>query len=479
VQNSKLTHFEFNNGNSSFMGLRNQVLRGGTYLALRQGLGMVLSLGGVLLITHVIGPTQYGLYTSANDLFLYVQIIAQLGISLYLIRGAPEEENRNAYHQASTLSLLLGIGGAALAIALLPLMQTWVRLEGFTPIAAALFLELPISLLAKVPLAKLERELNYKQVALFELANQITFISVASLLAFRGLGAWALVAGWWAQETQALLLFHWGAKLRPRWHWDQALVKKMLGYGIGFSAAQWVYQLRSLVNPLVVGRFGGAEAVGYVALVIRLVETLSFVKNATWRISIAALAKIQSDRPRLRQAVSEGMGLQVLALGPVLVAAAWALPVLIPLVFGDRWLPVTQVYPFVAFAYLTNATFNLHASVLYVIQKNWEVTLYHIVHVAAFLAAAIVLVPRLGMVGYGWAEMAGFIGYGVLNFYLVRSVGQPQYRLAAIWWAAFAAALFVYSVGWWMGLGLIFVLGLPQTWQTLQKYIQGFRNKVA
>jgi O-antigen/teichoic acid export membrane protein len=409
------------------MSLRTQVIRGGTYLAIRQGFGMMLSIGGVLLITRVIGPDQYGIYTAANDLFLYIQTIAQLGIALYLIRGAPDEENLNAYHQASTLSLLLGIAAALIGVALLPLMQTWVRLEGFSPIALALFLELPLSLLTKVPLAKLERELNYKQVAMFELANQMVYVLVSAFFAFRGAGAWSLVIGWWVQETQALLLFHWGAKLRPRWHWDLALIKKMLGYGVGFSAAQWIYQLRNLVNPLVVGRFGGAEAVGYVSLVIRLVETLSFVKNATWRISIAALAKIQSDRPRLRTAVSEGMGLQILALGPVLVAAAWTLPFVIPLLFGDRWLPAIQVYPFIAFAYLTNATFNLHSSVLLVLQRNWQVALYHLVHVAAFAALAIVLVPRLGMVGYGWAEMAGFIGYAVLHGYLVRAVGIPSY----------------------------------------------------
>jgi O-antigen/teichoic acid export membrane protein len=334
-------------------------------------------------------------------------------------------------------------------------------------------------LVAKVPLAKLERELNYRQVAMLELANQTVYILVAAFLAFRGAGPWALVIGWWVQETQALVLFHWGAKLRPRWHWDTELVKKMLGYGLGFSAAQWIYQLRSLVNPLVVGRFGGAEAVGYVSLVIRLVETLSFVKNATWRISIAALARVQDDRGRLKSAVSEGMGLQILALGPVLVIAAWVLPWLIPLLFGDRWLPAMQIYPFIAFAYLTNAAFNLHSSVLFVIQKNWNVAVFHFVHVAVFVVAAILLVPRLGMIGYGWAEVLAFVGYGALHLYLVRAVGQPNYRLAGVWWVSFSAALFVYQVGWWMALGLVGVALLPATWQTLQKYISGFQNKAA
>ena len=50
--------------------------------------------------------------------------------------------------------------------------------------------------------------------------------------------------------------------------------------------------MRLLVNPVLVGRFAGAQGVGFVALAIRLVEVLSFIKQATWRVAMAALAKL-------------------------------------------------------------------------------------------------------------------------------------------------------------------------------------------
>ena len=76
-------------------------------------------------------------------------------------------------------------------------------------------------------------------------------------------------------------------------------------------------------------------------------EIFSFVKIATWRISIATLARLQGNRERRLKAVSEGMGLQILALGPLLAVVSWIAPWLIPLVFGSRWLPVVKVYPFI------------------------------------------------------------------------------------------------------------------------------------
>ncbi|MCL1463443.1 oligosaccharide flippase family protein [Argonema galeatum A003/A1] len=457
------------------MSLRTQVLRGGTYLVLRQGLGVIISLAGVLLLTRVIGPEKYGIYAAATSIFLYLQMLSQLGIEVYLVRREGEEQ-LGVYHQAFTLLLFQGLGGMLLAVLALPLLEKWVNLEGFRSVAQVLFLGLPVVLLNQVPMARLERNLDYKRVALIELFGQLVYYLVAFPMAFRGAGVWALVGGWWVQQIQSLALLYWSANYRPGFSWDLNLVKEMLGYSTGFSASMWVWQLRTLVNPLLVGRYAGAEAVGYVALAIRIIDILSFVKAATWRISIATLGRLQGDRDRLVKAVTEGMGLQILALGPLLVAASWLLPWLIPLVFGPRWLPVVQVYAFIALSNLTNSLFNMHSSALYVLRRNWEVTAFHVVHIAIFLGSAFLLVPRFGLVGYGWAEVATLAGYVAIHFYLVRYIGNPDYRLAGLWWAACTAALFVYQLGWWAALGLVAVALLPNTQQKLKDYIASLRG---
>ena len=110
----------------------------------------------------------------------------------------------------------------------------------------------------------------------------------------------------------------------------------MLTYGFGYSSSVWVWQLRSLVNPFIVGRFAGAEAVGYIAVGIRFAEVLSFARAATWRIAMAALAKLNQNPVRLRNSVTEGMRLQALAVGLPLAAFALAAPLLVPLGLGAQ-----------------------------------------------------------------------------------------------------------------------------------------------
>ena len=457
------------------MSLRSQILHGGIYLIMREGMGMAISLGGVLLITRAIGPEQYGLFAAAFGLFYYIQNVSQLGVAVYLVRREGEEDSQ-LYHQASTLLLLLGLGVMLLAVLGFPLLEGWVKLEGFGSVSQILFLGLPVVLLSQVPLAQLERRLDYKRVALIELMGQIAYYLVALPLAFQGAGAWSLVAGWWVQQLQALGLLYWSANYRPQFYWRLDLVKQMLKFSLSFSVAGWVWQLRSLINPLIVGRYAGAEAVGYVALAIRMVEVLSFVKSATYRISIAALARLQGDRTRLEKAVTEGMGLQILALGPLLVVVSWVGPWFLPLVFGSRWLPAIEVYPFIALSCLSNAMFNMHSSALYVLGRTWEVTVFHIVNIALFAGAAFLLLPRFGLVGYGWADAMTLASYGVIHAYLVRDISSPDYRLVGLWWSAFAIALFSHQLGWWVVLGLVAVALWPDTYQKLGGYIKSLRG---
>ena len=457
--------------------LRTQVLRGGTFLVIRQGLGVIIGLGGVLLLTRAIGPEKYGLYAACLNIFGYVQSLSQLGIEIFVVRREGEEDSQ-VYHQAFTLLLLLGLGGMLLSLLGLPLLSQWVRLDGFSSVAGVIFLGLPLVLLSQVPLARLERRLDYKRVAVIELGSQLIYYLVALPLAFQGAGVWAPVAGWCTQQIQTVGLLFLISRYRPRLCWNPDLIKQMLSYSVGYSASSWVWQLRNLVNPLVVGRYAGAEAVGYVALAIRLVEVLSFVKGATWRLSIAALGRLQGDPIRLGKAVSEGMSLQILALGPLLVAASWVSPLILPLLFGDRWLPVIQIYPFIALSYLSNAMFNMHSSVLYVLQKNWEVTAFHVVHIILFAGASLLLVPRFSsIVGYGWGEVVALGSYAVIHIFVVRNISSPDYRLPILWWSASAAALFVYQLGWWSALGLVIIAFLPSTYQQIGYYIKSLRGK--
>lgn len=457
------------------MSLRSKVMRGSAYLVFREGLGMVISIGNVLLVTRTIGPTQYGLFATAFGLSQFLQTFGHLGVGVYLIRQEGEQSPKD-YHQAFTLLLVLGVVFGSIAFLSVPLLQSWLNIDGFAPIFQLLILFSFLTIIDQAPLAKLERDLEFKRVAWVELLGQLLLFIVSLSLALKGFGAWAPTIAWCAHQTQTCILLWAVSRLRPKLCWDTHRIKAMLSYGLGVSASGWVWYLKTLINPLIVGRFAGETAVGQIALAIRMLDVLSFAKAATYRISIAALAQLQNDAKRLKQAISEGMELQLLALGPILIVASWIGPIVFPLLFGQEWIPAMSIFPLLGVTYLTNAAFNLHCSTLYVLRRNWEVTAFHAAYVVVFGILAFGLVPRFGIAGYAWAEVFSIVTYLVAHWSIQRYVGSPNYHIAVIWWAGFTLAMFSYQLGWWVVGVLGFVLLLPETRLRLMTYLKQFRT---
>jgi PST family polysaccharide transporter len=79
---------------------------------------------------------------------------------------------------------------------------------------------------------------------------------------------------------------------------------------------------------------------------------------------------------------------------------------------GERWLPMLRIFPFIASGMIVNSGFSLYSSALYVIGKNREVTLFHIVHLALFaISAWVFILFDGGITGYGYAELTALASY--------------------------------------------------------------------
>jgi O-antigen/teichoic acid export membrane protein len=458
------------------MSLRVKALRGGAIMVVRQAVGMVLSLGGVLLITRLIGPREYGIYAASTGIITFLNNFGTWGTDVYLLRKEQDPTDQD-YHQAFTLLLCIGMVFGVCLFCFRHQIGLLLRIPEAARIEPALGIGLLFSLISIPSVVKLDRDLNFKRVAFNELASQVCYFIPALPLALKGQGAWAPVAGWVTQQSMLSFLSYISVPHSFRLYFNRKLLKQMLQYGMSYSSSIWIWQLRSLVNPLIVGRFAGPEAVAYVSMSVRITDVLSFAKTATWRIALAALGKLNLDRSKLRRSITEGMRLQAIAVGGPLVTFALAAPFFLPRLFGARWTPVLQIFPFVALSYLSNAMFNLHCSVMYLMQKNIKMTLFHATHIVLFAGTAALLVPRYGFIAYGWAEIVGLLAYVVIHKFTREALGEPpRYRVAVLWYATATAILLVMFLGGnaqYLGFAFVLVpLLFAAERSTLREYLR-------
>jgi O-antigen/teichoic acid export membrane protein len=420
--------------------LRQQVLRGGFYLVGRQAIALVVSVIGVTFLVRLIGPTNYGLFTGASSITFVLGGLGTYGLDVYLVRRE-RALTKEDYDQAFTLLAISAAVVGSAAFWLGPRLLDLLDVSRFAPPLRVLAFSLPFTLLAAPALASLERSLNYRVVAIIEMTGQFLYYGVALGLALGGAGLWSPVAAYFSWQVWLMGTTYIATTYRPALTWRRSLIRDMVDYGFSYSLSNWLWQLRGLVNPLVVGHFVGPAAVGFVGLAARLVEVAAFVRTAAWRLSIAAFGRVQRDYGRFRRVVEEAMALQVLAVAPLLAALGTVGPWLLPAVLGDRWHPVIRVFPYIALGMIFQAVFTMQTSMLYVVGRGRSVIPVNALHIGLFSGGALLCVPAFGFVGFGFAELIALAGYLLLDRQ-TQKVFRVSYADALPWVLAFTPPLF-------------------------------------
>jgi PST family polysaccharide transporter len=429
---------------ASATGLRALTLRGGAYLFVREAIGLVLRVAGILLLTRLIGPVNFGLYAAPLAVTTVLATVAWMGADVFLIRQE-RPPSRRVYDQAFTFLLVSGTVVAAAGLAATFLVgPSLLDHRYLTPLRVMLG-TLPVNVIWIPAQAQLERRFDYRSLARVEIGTDAAFYGSALLLAWRGAGAFSPVVGYCCMQVWMVLAACALARYRPRLAWSAGFVRQLLGYGFSYSLANWVLRLRLLVAPLVVGHYLGPQAVGHVALVIRIADNLGFATRITTRVSVVALANVQHDLGRVRRAIEEAMAVQLLVLGTVLGGFALVADWLVPIAFGPEWAGALTVYGFVAAGAVVAAVFSVQQSLLYVLHGTTDVALGSTLNAALLAGSALALVPRLGLPGYGWAELVALAGYLAVHHSTRRRL-RFSYRRALPWAVACAPPLFAVAV---------------------------------
>jgi PST family polysaccharide transporter len=444
--------------------LKSKVLEGGIYLTLRQLIGVVVSLVSVLVIARVLGPELYGVVAVASGMLFFTIWTGKLGLEMYLIRQPDLPED--GAEQILAFFNTVGVGLCVLLWLAVPLYSL---LTGQTVVAQVLMWLVPVvwlEMVSSVCIAMMERELRFNQVGLIETIAQIANSVLSVTLVLMNWGYWGPIAGIVLQYALLALMGCYCYRISWRWRWHWKFIRSALRYSLAYSGSNLIGSLKGLTLPLFVSPLAGLEAVGIISIAIRFSDQLGILRMVVARMSVSALAKLIGNADSTRRAISRGIIYQGLLVGPIFAifscCAAWV----IPLAFGNKWLPSLYIFPFIAFATLINTVFNLHFSALYAVGHNREVARFNLWHVGLFWLACWIFLPIWGAWGFAVAEIFTLLSYLSIHYSLAKLYGAPDYRDGFYLIAATTPALFA---GPWLptavslgilviSYGLLFVL---------------------
>jgi len=364
------------------------------------------------------------------------QNLAEMGLPAALVRM---QEAPSAELQASTIGFLLVL---TVPLVLILIVLAFVVVPGIAnsseilQVVAITLLALPVYAVRAVPMAMMDREMQFGRVAAVEAADTIGFNCFALTAALLGLGVFSLSGAVPFGATLGTLVT-WIVRRRfvRRPRFDFARVRPLIGFGSRVSVLGMLYLGRDLGFVTVIGAIGGTSMAGYYAMAKRFFSFPVALSAAVSRVTLPALSQSGSQRSAR---AARMLGQIALVCGLPMALLVGAIQPLVTVLLGSRWLPTCDIVIFGALSMMLVASLAAPMNAYFLAEGKPDAPVAAIgLELIVSLALTALLIEGLHSSGIGIAMSIGSLASAVV---LLRSAGPTVRRGATAMGRAIAIA---------------------------------------
>lgn len=320
------------------MNNKTQIASAVRWLGAGRLIAQVISWTITIVVMRILSPQDYGIAAMSATVIALISLVSEFGFGTAIVQA--KSITRQQTESVFGASLMFNLTGYAVLFAASPLAGDFFRDERLTTVVQVSGLSLILSALATTPDALLRRDLNFKTIALIDLASTVAGSSLTLLLAFNKFQFWALVWGPIGAASVRTLLLHLnaGTLILPSLKISPAI--SLIKFGGQVAVARTAGYAVTQCDIIFAGRFLGKEALGIYSVALDLaLMPVNKIMSLVNQVSLSALSKTSRERPEeCGHAMLTGLRLVSYVIFPFLWALAALAPWLIPALLGPKWL---------------------------------------------------------------------------------------------------------------------------------------------
>ncbi len=384
-------------------------------------------------------------------------------------------QTKNADERDYMTVFVITLGLALFAIAVLeaaaPAIAGYYRSPEITLPLRVYAFSLLFSSFNSIQVARLQREMRFREMMLCNLAATVIAGGLGVALAYRGAGLWSLVAYHFGQIVlsclAALLVLRW----LPHGRFSKESAKRLGGFGLKMLGASVVSNLYNSLRPLIIGRRFTTADLGYYDRGQKFASTISLnLDTAIRSVMFPVLARSQDDTEQFRAILRRMKQLGCFVVFPVMFGLAAASEPVVRLLLTEKWLPAV---PFLVLLSIGEAQVPLTSSNLVALKSLGRSDLYAkqevlrrvlmlLVLAVSVLAFDSVIAIAVGFVFSAWLDVwvTSLPLKGLLNYSFFAQVRDSwKSAVSSLLMAAAVWALGRLPLGGIAGLALQIIAG--------------------
>jgi O-antigen/teichoic acid export membrane protein len=306
------------------------------------------------VMARLLTPTETGLYFIANSVIMLSENFRTFGVGIYLVQS--HELKPTTIRSAFTVTLLMSL--ALMSIILLasgaigafygdPDVARLLR------IAALAFLVTPF---ATPAVALLQRELDFRNLAVLNVAAGLTNSAVTVALGLAGFGPMSYALGFLASCVVLSVL---SFAIRPHaWMFQPSLseARPILSFGALTSSVTVMNMAYEMLPRLALGKILAFDAVAVYARAVTICQLPDrAVVSAMHPVVLPAFAAHHRNGGELRSAYLHGVTLMTAVQWPMLIMLALLADPVVRILLGMQWVEAVPLVRMIALAMMALA----------------------------------------------------------------------------------------------------------------------------
>jgi lipopolysaccharide exporter len=317
------------------------------------------------LLARLLSPSDFGLMGMITVVIGFAQAFADMGISNAIIyRQDATKDQLSSLYWINILAGFVVFCCVCASNSIIVHFYHEPRISKLLYLTSIIFLITPLGQQFQI---LLQKELRFNELAKIEITASTANSLIAIFSAFSGFGVFSLVYGQLAgTSAKVFMLFIKGwRKWRPSLHFSGAGLKMYVNFGLYQIGERLVNYFNSNLDYLLIGSMLGAKGLGYYTLAHNLVLRPSQLINPViTKVAFPVFSRIQNDTDRLKRGYLKILQLLSIINFPIMAGIAVLAPIMVPIIFGEQWLPSIILIQILSIVGLLRSTSNPVGSLL-------------------------------------------------------------------------------------------------------------------
>jgi lipopolysaccharide exporter len=381
------------------MSTKQQAISGGKWITISTVISTVFQFLQVSILARLLEPSIFGVVSVSMLVVNFFFIFSNLGFSNSII--SKQESDPKVLSSLYFLGLMLGGTIFLIVYFSSPIVVSFYhepRLDKVIKLASFYFL---INYLGQIYLFILQKELQFKSVAIIEIIGTFTGTSIAILMAYNGFAETSLIIGYLimhvVRTTLSIIL---GLKyFVPSLYFNYGIIKDHLRFGLFNVGDGLIGFIQGNADNIIVGGLLGVTSLGYYSIAYQLaVFPITKLNPIILQVAYPVLAKMKGNDQELKSSYLKILDIISYLNFPLLAGLFITAESIVPLFYGPGWentIPLIKIFVFqsifsclahplytLAFTkgkpnllfYLNLATLVIKVPLLYFFGKYWHVT---------------------------------------------------------------------------------------------------------